>query len=131
MITYAYWFVVFAAAIAALFLFGTRQLWRAALGTAAVILIVGWGAYFFHFQQVFVKNWGGVMHLNSKSGYQHLGITWKDDHLWVESYNPVDNTCHFNEYSRGDLLQGEVVIRNCNPASPSGTSALAPLMKAP
>lgn len=115
MITYAYWIVVFALAIAAVWLFGTRQLWRAALGSAAVTLIIGWGAYFFHFQQVFVKNWGGVMHLNGKNGYQHLGITWKDDHLWVESYNPADNTCHFNEYSRGDLLQGEVIIRNCNP----------------
>lgn len=115
MITYAYWFAVFALTIAALWLLGSRGLWRAAIGVAAAILVIGWGAYFFHYQQVFVKSYGGVMHLNTKTGHQHLGITWKDDHLWVETYNPADNTCHFNEYSRGDLLQGEVIVRNCNP----------------
>ena len=123
MITYAYWIGVVALAIAAIWLLGMRNLWRAALGTAAVILIVGWAAYFFHYQQVFVKRWGGVMHLNNKAGYQHLGVTWKDDNLWVETYNPADNTCHFNEYSRGDLLQGEVVIRNCNPRLPQAAPA--------
>ncbi|MET0379958.1 MAG: hypothetical protein ABW049_13280 [Spongiibacteraceae bacterium] len=124
MITYAYWFGVVALAIAALWLLGGMQkLWKAAFAVAAVILIVGWGAYYFHYQQIFVKNWGGIMHINTKTGYSHLGVTWKDDHLWVETYNPADNTCHFNEYSRGDLLQGEVIIRNCNPIPPTAIPA--------
>lgn len=117
MVTYAYWFAVFALALIALWLLGARGLWRAAFATAAAILIIGWAAYYFHYQQVFVKRWGGVMHVETRRGYYHLGATWKDDNLWVESYNPADNTCHFNEYSRGNLLEGEVIVRNCNPWS--------------
>lgn len=124
MITYAYWFGVFSLAIAALWVLGGMQkLWKVALAAAAVILIVGWGAYYFHYQQIFVKRWGGIMHITPKDGYSHIGVTWKDDNLWVESYNPADNTCHFNEYSRGDLLQGEVIIRNCNPVPPTAPPA--------
>ena len=115
MITYAYWIGVLALAGAALWLLGARGLWRVAIAVSATILVIGWGAYYFHYQQVFVKRWGGIMHIGTRDGFQHLGVTWKDDNLWVETYNPADNTCHFNEYSRGDLLQGEVVIRNCNP----------------
>jgi hypothetical protein len=48
-------------------------------------------------------------------GHQHMGVTWKDDHLWVENYDPVNNVCEFREYSRGDLLQGRVILKNCNP----------------
>jgi hypothetical protein len=44
-----------------------------------------------------------------------LAATWKDDNLWVENYDPATNTCHFREYSRGNLLQGTVTIQNCNP----------------
>ena len=47
-----------------------------------------------------------------------VGATWKDDHLWVENYEPETNTCHFNEYSKGNLLQGRVTIKNCSPLMP-------------
>lgn len=120
MITYAYWMLVIALAVAALWLLGVMQkLWRAGLAVAAGILVIGASAYYFHFQQVFVKRWGGVMHIGTPAGYYHLGTTWKDDNLWVESYNPADDTCHFNEYSKGNLLEGSVIIRNCNPLLPT------------
>ena len=45
----------------------------------------------------------------------HLAATWKDDNLWIENYHAETNTCHFREYSRGNLLQGRVTIKNCNP----------------
>jgi hypothetical protein len=35
--------------------------------------------------------------------------------LWIENYDPANNTCEFREYSRGDLLEGRVIIKNCNP----------------
>ena len=75
----------------------------------------GLGAYYFHFQQVFVKRYGGVMSINVPEGQLHITATWKDDNLWIENYDPKTNTCHFNEYSRGNLLQGKVTIKNCNP----------------
>lgn len=124
MITYAYWFLVFAITLGALIFIGFYQkLWKVALAVAASVLVIGWGAYFFHYQQIFVKNWGGKMAIKTPEGRYHLGTTWKDDNLWVETYDPSDNTCHFNEYSRGDLLQGEVIIRNCSPELPRAAGA--------
>jgi hypothetical protein len=116
MVTYAYWLLVVLLMFGALWLLGVQQkLWMPALAVAGVIVVVGWGAYYFHFQQIFVKRWGGVMHIDNKAGRYHLGSTWKDDNLWVETYDPKSNTCYFNEYSKGNLLQGKVIIRDCNP----------------
>ena len=41
--------------------------------------------------------------------------TTREDNLWIENYNAETNTCIFREYSRGNLLQGKVTIKNCNP----------------
>ncbi|MDX9873722.1 MAG: hypothetical protein RBS88_02345 [Spongiibacteraceae bacterium] len=116
LITYLYWGLVIALIVFVLWLGGGRlNNWRGAFIAAAVILFVGWAAYYFHFQQVFVKRWGGVMRLTVPAGQQHLQATWKDDNLWIENYDPATNTCHFTEYSKGNLLEGRVIIRNCNP----------------
>lgn len=116
MITYFYWLAVFAAMIAALwFIGGSLKKWSIAIAIAAVIGLIGAMAYYFHYQQIFVKRWGGVMSVSVPEGQHHIGVTWKDDNLWVENYDPANNTCEFREYSRGDLLQGRVIIKNCNP----------------
>jgi hypothetical protein len=116
MVTYLYWFLVFALMIAAVWVVGGgfRQ-WAVGLGLAALIGVAGTLAYYFYFQQIFVKRWGGVMSITVPDGQHHMGVTWKDDHLWVENYDPATNTCEFREYSRGDLLQGKVILKNCNP----------------
>jgi len=62
-----------------------------------------------------VKRWGGVMAISVPDGQHHIAATWKDDNLWVENYDPKSNTCIFSEYSRGNLLQGRVLIKDCNP----------------
>jgi hypothetical protein len=126
MVTYLYWIIVFGLALAALWFIGSRMSkWTIALATAASILVIGWAAYYFHYQQVFVKRWGGVMAISIPAGQYHMGVTWKDDNLWVENYDPATNICEFREYSRGDLLQGRVTIKNCNPlkAPPSQQSS--------
>lgn len=115
MISYLYWFFIIALALIALWFFGRVNKWKAGFIGAAVVLVIGWLAYFFHFEQVFVKRYGGVMTITVPEGQMHITATWKDDHLWVENYDPRTNTCHFNEYSKGNLLQGKVTIRNCNP----------------
>lgn len=119
MITYFYWAAVIALAIIFLVALGKYNFWKTALIGTLVIFIVGWGAYYFHFEQVFVKRYGGVMSINVPEGQQHITATWKDDNLWIENYDPETNTCHFNEYSKGNLLQGKVTIRNCNPLQAS------------
>ena len=119
MITYLYWAVVFALVFGVVYLFGSRLgNWKGALISAGVILLVGWAAYFFHFQQMFVKRWGGVMTISVPDGELHITATWKDENLWIENYDPEKNHCIFREYSKGNLLQGKVVIKNCNPMIP-------------
>jgi len=119
MITYFYWALVFAVAVAMIWLFAARlDQWKGALVSAAVVLIIGWAMYFFYFQQVFVKRWGGVMSIAVPDGQVHIAATWKDDNLWIENYDPETNRCIFTEYSKGNLLEGKVTIKNCNPLLP-------------
>ena len=118
MITYFYWTMVIAIVIAFLYLFGRANKWKVGFISALVTLVIGWGSYFFHFQQLFVKHYGGVMSISVPEGQHHIAATWKEDHLWIENYDPATNTCYFNEYSRGNLLQGKVTIKNCNPLLP-------------
>lgn len=115
MITYFYWFVVFALAMAVLVVLGRMDKWKFGAIGSAVILLIGMLAYYFHFEQVFVKRYGGVMTISVPDGQYHITATWKDDNLWVENYDPETQTCHFNEYSKGNLLQGKVVIKKCRP----------------
>jgi hypothetical protein len=116
MITYLYWATVLLLVGAVLFLVGKKlESWKIAVPASALILVVAWAAYYFHFQQIFVKRWGGVMTVHVPDGQHHLSATWKDDNLWIENYDPATNTCHFTEYSKGNLLQGHVTIKKCNP----------------
>lgn len=116
MITYFYWFVVALVVIAVLYLIGKKlEMWKPALIGSLIIVVAGIGAYYFHFQQIFVKRYGGVMTIKVPNGQLHIAATWKDDNLWIENFDPATNTCHFSEYSRGNLLEGKVTIKNCNP----------------
>jgi hypothetical protein len=123
MVTYLYWAVFMGLAIAIIVVVGVRMdNLKAALPGAAVLLFAGWAAYYFYFEQIFVKRWGGVMTISVPQGQYHVATTWKDDNLWIENYDPKTNTCLFSEYSRGNLLQGRVTIKNCNPLGlPFGT----------
>lgn len=120
MITYVYWAAVMALALGALWA-GAVSLGkpRAGLLAALLLLCTGWLAYTFHFENVFVKRWGGVMSVTVPAGQHHIGATWKDDNLWIQNYDPATNTCEFREYSKGNLLQGRVTIKNCNPLMPA------------
>jgi hypothetical protein len=117
MITYFYWAVVIGIMAGLVFLLGKNKKWKTAIITSSIVFLIGLLAYYFHFQQVFVKHYGGVMSITVPDGQQHITATWKDDHLWIENYNPKTNTCHFNEYSKGNLLQGKVTIKNCSPVA--------------
>ncbi len=131
MITYLYWGAVIALVIACMAIFaGKMNSIRTALISSAVVLIAGWVAYYFYFEQLFVKRYGGVMSISVPAGQRHIAVTWKDDNLWVENYDPATNTCIFSEYSRGNLLQGKVVLKDCNPLMPNeGGTAAVPTAK--
>ncbi len=128
MITYFYWLCVVLILAAVLYGLGVKaDKWRPALVTAFILFLISWSAYYFYFEQIFVKRYGGVMTISVPDGSFHLTATWKDDNLWVENYDPKTNTCVFNEYSKGNLLQGKVTIKNCNPlfkSLPAETGAI-------
>ncbi|GAA5525955.1 hypothetical protein Maes01_02533 [Microbulbifer aestuariivivens] len=115
MVTYLYWAAVIALVVLCLFA-GSRlgNLKNGAIA-AGIVFLIGWLAYFFHYEQVFVKRFGGVMRITVPQGQQHMGATWKEDNLWIQNYDPKTNTCIFSEYSKGNLLEGRVLIRDCNP----------------
>lgn len=122
MVTYLYWSVIIAIAFGLFYFIAFKiEEWKIGAVACVSILLIGFLAYHFHFQQIFVKQYGGVMTVSVPEGELHISATWKDDHLWIENYNPVTNICHFREYSRGNLLQGEVKIKNCNPLLPQAT----------
>jgi len=119
MVTYLYWLCAFALTGVALYLLGWQlKLWGAGVITALALLGIFSLAYFFYFEQIFVKRWGGVMTVSVPKGQNHLAVTWKEDHFWMENYDPATNTCIFQEYSRSNILEGKVVIKNCNPLLP-------------
>ncbi len=116
MITYAYWAFTFLLIIGVLYLGGLRAgQWLAASIAALVLFAILAGSYYFYLQQIFVKRWGGVMSVSVPKGQKHLSVTWKEDNFWIENYDPETNTCIFQEYSRGGLLEGKVLIKECNP----------------
>lgn len=82
MITYFYWLIVLSISIFFLAGIGFRMHnWTIGLAGAFIVMVVGWAAYYFHFQQVFVKRWGGVMSLTVPEGERHILATWKEDNL--------------------------------------------------
>lgn len=116
MISYGYWLIVIV--IIALVLYGAgfkAGYWKAAVVISLVFLVIGWSAFAFHFEQIFVKRYGGEMTIKTPDGQYHLGVTWKEDNMWIETFDPQTNTCIFSEYSKGNLLQGRVYIKDCNP----------------
>lgn len=116
MITYLYWLLVIALMAGVIYVAGYKlQNWKNSLIGALAVLLVGTLAYYFHFEQIFVKRFGGVMSITVPDDQLHLAATWKGDNLWIENYDPKTNTCHFREYSRGNLLEGHVIIKHCNP----------------
>lgn len=116
MITYFYWFAVALLVGGVLYGLGAKaEKWKAAIVISALLVLAGWTSYYFWLEQMFVKRYGGVMTISVPDGYQHITATWKDDNLWVENYDPRTNSCVFSEYSKGNLLQGKVTIKNCNP----------------
>lgn len=119
MVTYMYWGLAILLVVAVVYFIGIKMdKHGVAVVASIVIIMVASLAYYFHFQQLFVKNWGGVMSINVPAGQHHMGATWKGNNLWIENYDPVSNTCIFSEYSKGSLLEGRVKIKNCNPLMP-------------
>lgn len=116
MVTYLYWVCLVVFCVFIFWGFSRFKKWKLGFICTLAVFLAGWLAYYLEFEQNLVKNYGGTMSLNVPEGMLHLSVTWKDDHLWVENYDPKSNICYFSEYSKSHVLQGEVKIEHCNPA---------------
>lgn len=116
MLTHLYWLLLVLVVLAVFYLVALRlkQL-KLALILVLALGLSGHLFYFFYLEQVLVKRFGGSMSLNLPQETYHLGVTWKEDNLWIHTYYPATNECVFREYSRGRMMEGEVRLRNCNP----------------
>ena len=124
MVTYLYWLLVGAVVIGALFGIGVRMgKWKPAVVVSLILLVTGTLMYYFWLEQVFVKRFGGRMSVTVPEGQYHISATWKADNLWIENYDPEKNECIFGEYSRGNVLEGKVIIKNCSPLIPGNPPA--------
>ena len=86
MITYLYWAAVFSLIAAVLFGFIIKaKKWKFGLAVSVLILMIAWGAYAFHFQQIFVKRYGGVMAIQVPDGQRHISATWKDENCGLKN----------------------------------------------
>ena len=115
MITYSYWLLIIVFSALSIFLFSKFGKQKLGIVIAILLMIIGWGAYSFHFEQMFVKRFGGTMNISVPEGQFHFNATWKDDNLWINNFDPKTNNCYFREISRGNMLEGQVIIKNCSP----------------
>ncbi|MCK0536895.1 hypothetical protein [Alcanivorax quisquiliarum] len=124
MISYLYWFCVAALVFLVLFGLGARLgKWKPAAILAVILVVLSTLLYYFYLEQMFVKRWGGSMAIRVPAGQLHMGATWKGDNLWIQNYDPQENVCIFSEYARGNLLEGRVILRDCNPMLPAFSGA--------
>jgi hypothetical protein len=65
--------------------------------------------------QYVTKRFGGTTELKIPEGSRLVSVTWKLDNIWYLVYFEETNTCYFNESTNMGVLEGSVVIKNCNP----------------
>jgi hypothetical protein len=129
MLSNLYWVIVAAVIFAVFYLLAVRlNKMKPALIVALVMAVISHFFYYYYLEQMLVKRWGGSMSVQVPEGQHHIGVTWKDDHLWIQNYDPASNECIFREYSRGSVLEGEVRLRNCNPLQLLGVEQLEKLI---
>lgn len=66
-------------------------------------------------EQYVAKKFGGTAELKIPEGSRLVSVTWKLDNIWYLVYFEETNTCYFNESTNMGVLEGSVVIKNCNP----------------
>lgn len=74
---------------------------------AAVLALAGCDQYA-------TRTFGGETKINIPTGTQLVSMTWKGTDLWYLYYTPENNRCVFQESSTVGVMEGSVVVENCN-----------------
>lgn len=67
--------------------------------------------------QYVTRTFGGESKLAIPSGTRLVTVTWKGTDLWYLYYDPATKRCVFKESSTAGVLEGSVVIEQCNPVT--------------
>lgn len=66
-------------------------------------------------EQYVTNKLGGTTELKIPEGSRLVNVTWKLDSIWYLVYFEDTNTCYFKESTSMGVMEGSVVIKNCNP----------------
>lgn len=72
------------------------------------------GVTLFGGSQAASRRLGATTSLAIPPGAQLVSMTWKEDSLWHLYYLPAENKCVFRESAPLGVLEGSVVVQNCN-----------------
>lgn len=94
---------------------GKKKRWMLSVGAAAVIWIVFVSIWSLGLENYLARRFGGTLTVDLPANAQFLNATWKEESLWVTYFESRNNRCVFKEYSRYGIMEGDVVIKGCNP----------------
>jgi len=57
------------------------------------------------------KNWGGTTNITIPAEETFINATWKDNDLWIITYDSLKHTYYMREESSWGILQGTVIIK--------------------
>jgi hypothetical protein len=61
--------------------------------------------------QIFTRRYGGTTNITLPVNHQFWDCSWKDNNLWVVTYDVNTKKYHYTEYSVFGVIEGEVVIK--------------------
>lgn len=85
------------------------------IGSALLVFAVGWSFWEYYLGNTVARRFGGTLTVELPANAKFLSATWKEDSLWVTYFEPQSKRCVFKEFSRMGLVEGDVVIPNCDP----------------
>lgn len=94
---------------------GTKKRLILAAGISATVWIVFISIWSLGLENYLARRFGGTLTVDLPTNAQFLNATWKEDSLWVTYFESGNNRCVFKEFSRYGIMEGDVVIKSCNP----------------
>lgn len=84
--------------------------------TLALIIFVSfpYTTWYLYTHSIRGLSMGGSVHITEPKGSVHIHTQWKSQSVWHEYYTPADNTCVLQEVSGYGVVEGSIIVDNCN-----------------
>lgn len=86
-----------------------------ALTAALLVFAAGWSFWEFYLGNTVARRFGGTLTVELPENAKFVNATWKEDSVWITYYETLTKRCVFKEFSRMGLVEGDVIIPNCDP----------------